>query len=182
MVYYFSYWLIKVVLVTARGTAKVADFGFTTVGESGKEYVSLQGRMTPIYCAPELLVQERFSKKSDIWAFGCLLFEQVHACYDRRKAFKSINAITSYYWNNDVPPPQISWTSLGLTPHAIPFDLRDRRQKVEREWDFLNIVFAAIFRRNPDERPSALTLLQNVQLIAEGKRPTLPDYRPQNII
>ena len=53
-------------------------------GHSGQEQTTLWARGTPGYRAPELLLpnyqltgsdNSRFSKKSDIWALGCILYE-----------------------------------------------------------------------------------------------------------
>jgi serine/threonine protein kinase len=135
--------------------------------------------MTPMYAAPELLVHARFSKKSDIWAVGCLIYESCFAAFDRRKTFKSMIDVTLYFWNESTPPPQVSWKLMELNPAAIPLRLRGERVNVELFWDRLNIFFATIFRRNPSERPNATTLLECLRLIKEGKDPNLPDYRVQ---
>ena len=157
---------------------KIADFGYTSFGESGKNYSSVQGRSTPIYCAPELLVRGKYSKKSDIWAFGCIFYESLFKCLDRRRAFASIPAITSYFHQENIPPPQMSWQTVGITPHHIPMQYRGEKEGVERAWDFVNIILAAIFRRNPDERPSVSLLLENFNRISKAKPLTIPDYRP----
>jgi serine/threonine protein kinase len=140
--------------------------------------MSSQGRMTPAYCAPELLINGTFSKKTDIWALGCIFFEELMACLDRRKAFPSIVSITSYYLNESIPPPQITWQSLGINPWAIPMDCRGYRAGVERQWEQINVILAAMFRRKPDEPPIAERVLQNLRLIRNGENPDLPDYRP----
>src|SRR5579862_1369953 len=93
--------------------SKIADFGFTCVGESGKQYSSIQGRMTVLYCAPELLILGKFSKKSDIWAAGCILYEVCFVPHSRHRAFETLNAITSYYYDETAPPPRIGWDIFG---------------------------------------------------------------------
>lgn len=149
---------------------KIADFGFTAVAESGTMNVSLQGRMTPIYCAPELLITNRFSKKSDIWAFGCILYEWALCCLNRRRAFSAITEITSYYFDETIAPPQISWEDLEITPHCIPMKRRPYRELVEQQWDHLNRIFQSIFKRDPEERPSAATLIEQLTLFNQNRR------------
>ena len=163
------------------GGCKLADFGFTSVGESGQQYSSLQGRMTLIYGAPELIIHGKYSKKSDIWAVGCILYEMCFAKIDRRRAFRTVPAITSYYYNENVPPPQIDWDSVetefdGL--HDLNKWTRIYKDWIENEWNGINTIFASVFRRKPEERPTALELGDNLNLILKGERPTLTDYRP----
>jgi serine/threonine protein kinase len=161
-------------------SCKLADFGFTSVGESGQQYSSLQGRMTLIYGAPELIIHGKYSKKSDIWAVGCILYEACFAMIDRRRAFRSVPAITSYYFNENIPPPQIDWDDFESYPDyntAAERYQRFYKSVLERELNSINIIFASIFRRKPEERPTALELRDNLNLIIDGKKPTLTDYR-----
>jgi serine/threonine protein kinase len=126
-------------------------------------YQSLQGRATPIYSAPEFLLEDKFSKKSDIWSFGCIMFEHCFACLDRRRPFSSIFAITSYKSKTDIATPSISWQSVGITPDAIPMSLRPDRQAIEDDWESHNRIFAAVFHRDPAERPTATKLIEHFE-------------------
>jgi len=133
--------------------------------------------MTVLYCAPELLVFQRYSKKLDIWAFGCILYEVCCAPIPR-KAFTTLEAITAYYFNEDLSPPQIVWEKLGGNREEIPEKYKIHQTAVEKRWDGLNILFASIFRRNPEERPTVMELRENLERIITGEVPNLSDYRP----
>ena len=65
------------VLLTAGGVAKVTDFGLAVAApEDTKAGGSLTAETgTYRYMAPEVICHERYSKKADIFSFGCLLFE-----------------------------------------------------------------------------------------------------------
>jgi serine/threonine protein kinase len=117
--------------------------------------------MTPIYS--ELLINKRYSQTSDIWAFGCILYEWALCCLNRRKAFTSIIEITAYFFDKETEAPQITWKKLGLSPHAIPKKSRPYRKAVEMEWEHLNIIFKLIFNREPEERPSATLLKEKLE-------------------
>jgi len=54
----------------------LADFGITSEVMSTMMVTSF-GRGTPGYRAPELLVQDEYDNKVDIWAVGCILHELV---------------------------------------------------------------------------------------------------------
>ncbi|XP_009602038.1 mitogen-activated protein kinase kinase kinase 20-like [Nicotiana tomentosiformis] len=68
----------NILLVGTEKVAKIADFGFAKkVGgvKSQKRKHGLKG--TPLYMAPELVLDNEYGPEADIWAFGCTVFEMV---------------------------------------------------------------------------------------------------------
>jgi serine/threonine protein kinase len=62
-------------------TWKIADFGFSTDGQENGWVAAEdpQGMGTSGYRAPELIREDdqTFNNKSDIWAFGCIVYEVI---------------------------------------------------------------------------------------------------------
>jgi len=137
--------------------------------------------MTPIYAAPELLIYGKYSKKSDIWALGSVYFEELMLSYGRKGAFRSITEIISYYFNQTLPPRQITWETVGESMESIPLDCQVYRPSTENVWSQINIILAVTFRRDPGEWPNVETLKENFQLLGDGIELTLPDYRIRNV-
>jgi len=71
--------------ITAEGKIKVLDFGLAkAVGAEGvgqQSTVTEPGRIlgTPAYMSPEQARGQATDKRSDIWAFGCILYEMLTA-------------------------------------------------------------------------------------------------------
>src|SRR5579871_2389318 len=77
-------------------------------------------------------------------------------------------------------PPQLGWKSFDMDPEMIPPEFQESRSQVEKVWRNLNIIFAAVFHRNPAERPDAITLRDNLKLLQKYNNPTLEDFRSCN--
>ncbi|MCD7456375.1 hypothetical protein HAX54_031455 [Datura stramonium] len=72
----------NILLVGPRGSgkaaAKIADFGLA-LQESQSDKNTNSGRLrgTPIYMAPEVVLDEQYGPAADIWSFGCTVFEVI---------------------------------------------------------------------------------------------------------
>ena len=62
------------ILLTASGVAKLCDFGFSKKMEINT-YVLESIKGTPLYMAPELIEQQPYDHKADLWSLGCILYE-----------------------------------------------------------------------------------------------------------
>jgi len=133
------------VMVDERGVAKVLDFGLALEtrerdSEANKQLEALAGRLdsdeararltgtggvvgTLPYMSPEQVRGEPLDKRSDIWSFGCLLFELLAG----ERPFKGDSAmLTLLAITNEQPP----WDLLPpKTPPAVVALLRQCLQK-----------------------------------------------------
>ena len=53
---------------------KLGDFGIAKVLDDTKDFANTCIG-TPYYMSPELFKNEPYSYKSDVWAFGCIIYE-----------------------------------------------------------------------------------------------------------
>lgn len=66
------------VLVGDNNICKVADFGFTRLTQDDLYVATLKSVKLPVkWTAPEALKLKEFTTKSDVWAFGILMFEVI---------------------------------------------------------------------------------------------------------
>jgi serine/threonine protein kinase len=103
---------------------KIADFGLSAEGMSQRAYSTQRARGTQCYRAPELLSETSIvSRKSDIWAFGCILFELVFPL----KAFKNDFQVFQFAASRSRPTlpslPEESTNALEFTLNSPYFRL-----------------------------------------------------------
>lgn len=62
------------IFLDAQQNIKVGDFGLAKELASDTKFASTNVG-TPFYMSPEMINEQKYNEKSDIWALGCLLFE-----------------------------------------------------------------------------------------------------------
>ena len=88
-----SFLLILVIYSSQDEAWKLADFGFTSAGDS--EFKATEyARGTPGYRAPEMISESpRFNRSGDVWALGCIAYQ----LYTGQPAFR-----------DDCRPPKVA--------------------------------------------------------------------------
>ena len=55
---------------------KVSDFGISQILHTGYDFAHRHAATLP-YASPEVICGEKYGKKTDIWALGCILYELI---------------------------------------------------------------------------------------------------------
>jgi serine/threonine protein kinase len=116
------------ILITSGGDPKIADFGMSRILEHTDEGKTKSGVGPLCWMAPESIATRIYSKKSDVWSFGIVVYEIVAQC----EPHKNMNVL-------DVA---VAIRDHGLTP-KIP----DNCPSLLRE------VMEMCWKKEPSERP-----------------------------
>lgn len=131
-------------LVSSDNVVKVADFGLARY-VLDDEYTSSGGTKFPIkWAPPEVLGYTRFSSKSDVWAYGVLMWE-IFTC-------------------GKMP--------YGRATNAEVVDQVQRGQRLERPRACPREVYGVMhscWEKHPDDRPSFRRLMQMLENVMEER-------------
>jgi serine/threonine-protein kinase len=140
------------IMLTPQGMVKILDFGLAKIVTSDDEVSSthsstlssgptLAGMVmgTAAYMSPEQARGDQVDRRTDIWAFGCLLFESVtgHAAFPGRTASDTIASVLKEEpdWAKAarVPPKlqRLIRRCLQKDPHIRLHDIADARIELD---------------------------------------------------
>jgi serine/threonine protein kinase len=133
------------VLLDGEGTAALADFGLARASDSTQLTVEGQLLGTPHYLAPELIEGREATRKSDVYALGCVLYE----CLAGEPPFAGRGAAEIGFAHLTEPAPD------------------PRLRRAELPEGAAQAVLAAL-EKDPAERPTTATALARMLMI--GRR------------
>ena len=142
---------------------KIADFGLTSEGTTGKAHTTRYSRGTPSYRAPELIRDEGYGNKVDIWAIGCILYEAIF----KSKAFMGGDWEVLQYANDNKFSENL--IELPFKPDTVPDETRK---------EFLSKVIHDMLRLDPNKRPRADRLRERFKTLDDDE-PVRPSSLPQ---
>jgi serine/threonine-protein kinase len=154
------------IIMRADGTVKLLDFGLATafrdVATSGDEHGALMG--TPAYASPEQLKGRATDRRTDIWAFGAVLYELLSG----RPAFTGnttsdiVNAVLRQPIDWSVLPAATPAPVRGLLSRCLERDVRQRLRDIGEA----RIALEQISKAGDGETPSLAGTAD-----ATGRRP-----------
>jgi serine/threonine protein kinase len=126
------------VLIDLNGIIKLADFNCAgKVNLSGDSNILNSLKGTIPFMAPEVILQNNYGRKADIWSLGCVLLEMYTGSQPWGKMVNMLDALNKIGKSEDIP--------------AIPDDVSA---------DFKDFLFLC-FKRDPMERANVDTLLSH---------------------
>jgi len=137
-------WLISVLYSLKGNKWKLVDFGITSYATTDEACLTVYGRGTQGYRAPELLSDSTsFNKRSDIWALGCIFYELLTF---GKKAFHSDLSVQMYSQSTSNCPKVAPPASIGTAEEVL----------LEND----NKLLSQMLAREPLDRPR-INLLRN---------------------
>lgn len=128
------------VLIAADGTPRLTDFGMARIGKN--QHITADGAIvgTLAYLSPEALQGLELDERSDIWAFGVMLFEMLtgERPFPYVQTGALINAILSY------PIPELETLRLDLPTGLVDLIYRMLAKDVQSRIPSVRLVGAAL--------------------------------------
>ncbi|HEY7186428.1 MAG TPA: protein kinase, partial [Vicinamibacterales bacterium] len=141
------------IMITPQGAAKILDFGLAKVVSSEDRSVETQSATlssaptltgvvmgTAAYMSPEQARGDQVDRRTDIWAFGCLLYESVagQRAFPGRSTVDTIAAVLredpDWARLRQIAPPRLQHLirrCLQKDPHTRLHDIADARIEIE---------------------------------------------------
>jgi serine/threonine-protein kinase len=122
------------IIIRTDGTVKLLDFGLATafrdIATSGGEHSALMG--TPAYASPEQLKGRAMDRRTDIWAFGAVVYELLSG----RRTFAGdttsdiVNAVLRQGIDWSLLPATTPASLRGLLARCLERDVRQRLRDI----------------------------------------------------
>jgi hypothetical protein len=165
------------VKLTPEGRVKVLDFGlakaFSADGDvdlSQAPTLSEEGRIlgTPAYMSPEQARGKPIDKRSDIWAFGCVLFEMLSGfpTFKGDTISDTIAAILEREPAWDRLPDATPLTVRGLLRRCLEKDPKHRLRDIGDARIELEDALARPAQDNVPQKPAGMTRRQAISALA----------------
>eukprot|EP00802_Teleaulax_amphioxeia_P009351 Tamp_09367.p1 GENE.Tamp_09367~~Tamp_09367.p1 ORF type:complete len:589 (+),score=101.45 Tamp_09367:209-1975(+) len=116
------------ILVDNRGVCKLADFGASRHMQSQESAQNMSFKGTPVFMSPEVILEQRYSKKSDIWSVGCTVLQMATGNPPFSEFSNHIAALFHITASTD-PPPIPEEVSGGLRAFALLCFERDVKKR-----------------------------------------------------
>ncbi|WP_431899905.1 serine/threonine-protein kinase [Nonomuraea sp. bgisy101] len=136
--------------LTDDGWVKVCDFGISRLADATKITATGSSAGTPLYMAPEQIEGRTVDERTDLYAFGCVLYQMLTGT-TWVDTGSGVGAVL-YQHLNQIPAP----------PHSVRPDIDDR----------LSSLVLDLLAKRPDDRP------KDAATVAERLRG--PDPRPSS--
>ena len=139
--------------------AKLVDFGIAKVlpsSEKTQQQLTQTGEIfgSPLYMSPEQGLGEKLDTRSDIYSFGCVMYEVLTSA----PPFAGLNPIQTIMKHiNDVPPSMDSKNRGADVPQVLQ-----------------DIIMRCLEKNPADRYQTADELLKDLSLLREGKTPKVP--------
>ncbi|GAA49814.1 tyrosine-protein kinase Fyn [Clonorchis sinensis] len=151
------------VLVNSKHQLKVADFGLSHVLTDAEEYVgTIQTKFPVRWTAPEGMLKQIYSTKSDVWSFGVLVYEILTFCEVPYHGIASKDIKEYVCSGHRLPQPRLK---VPVPRHLFEKDAYEMPKSELRKADyscpeFLYAKMLQCWRTSPDLRPSFYQLNQ----------------------
>ncbi len=175
------------ILVTESGQVKIVDFGLARVTEAGEGSSADTGKTatetgvvlgTAAYMSPEQAEGRRVDARSDIFSFGCVLYEMVSG----RRAFAGDSIASTLAAVLKDPPKPLNEVLENVSPDLEKFIGRCLQKDPERRWQAMPDLLVTLreLQEESASRPLAakerngarsrlwLSLLVVIPLLAAG--------------
>ncbi|ATZ80470.1 serine/threonine protein kinase [Bodo saltans virus] len=108
---------------------KLADFGFSRYFNSENDtQINLMTSFcgTPLYMAPELLIDKKYDSNADLWSFGIIMYEMMYGCNPYGECKNMIDLLTNVQTNNIEFKSGYSEQCLSLVKSLLKIDASER--------------------------------------------------------
>jgi len=123
------------ILLSGNGDPKISDFGMSRILEQSEEGKTKSDIGPVRWMAPESIATRNYSKKSDVWMFGIVVYEIVAQCEPHKEIVNMLEIATAIRDN-------------GLTP-KIPDDSPPLLQQ----------LMEMCWQKDPEQRPTMETVI-----------------------
>ncbi|CAH8638660.1 unnamed protein product [Schistosoma guineensis] len=158
------------ILVDSKNRLKVADFGLAHLLSDSDEYIGTLETKYPVrWTAPEGILKQAYSTKSDVWSFGILVHEILTFCELPYKEFTVNEVKVRVCSGYRLPRPILK---ISFTETLLPVDDEyevPKRKSVETFMCPINIYNKLLecWNISPDKRPSFNSLYSFIEELLE---------------